>query len=135
MTYKYIYIYIYIHKYTKPSNTLTLSRHKRPHKPRTYKQPDKLYKQAQNASRAYMAKCTIRIMPQKPYSRTICTYAAILKNCIMRSVFQFCLCFVTTLKIFCNLFVICRAKWARVCVGKLKIDVIRTYIRPQALAL
>ena len=54
-------------------------------------------------------------------------YAAILKNCIMRSVFQFCLCFVITLKTFCNLFVICRAKWAYVCVGKLKIDVIHTH--------
>lgn len=61
-----------------------------------------------------------------------CTYAAILKNCIMRYVFQFCLCFVTTLKTFCNLFVICGAKWAYTCMGKLKIDVIRTYIRPKA---
>ena len=55
------------------------------------------------------AKCTSRIMHQAIQLAT-CTYAAILKNCIMRSVFQFYLCFVTTLKMFCNIFVICRAK-------------------------
>ena len=39
----YNIFYIYTYKYTKPSNTLTPSRSKRPYKPRTYKQPDKLY--------------------------------------------------------------------------------------------
>ena len=39
----YNIFYIYNYKYTKPSNTLTLSRTQRPYKPRTYKQPDKLY--------------------------------------------------------------------------------------------
>ena len=66
--------------------------------------PDKLYSLT-NASRKpfiYRAKCTSRIMHQAIQLAT-CTYAAILKNCIMRSVFQFCLCFVTTLKTFCNL--------------------------------
>ena len=58
--------------------------------------------QAQTASYLYRAKCTSRIMHQAIQLVT-CTYAAILKNCIMRSVFQFCLCFVTTLKMFCNL--------------------------------
>lgn len=39
----YNIFYIYNYKYTKPSNTLTLSRTQHPYKPRTYKQPDKLY--------------------------------------------------------------------------------------------
>ena len=39
----YNIFYIYTYKYTKPSNTLTLSRTQRPYKPRTHKQPDKLY--------------------------------------------------------------------------------------------
>ena len=43
-------------------------------------------------------KYTSRIMHQAIQLAT-CTYAAILKNCIMCYVFQFCLCFV----IFCNL--------------------------------
>lgn len=38
MTHKQIYIYTY--KYTKPSNTLTLSRPKYLHKPTSHKQPD-----------------------------------------------------------------------------------------------
>ena len=45
--------YIYTYKYTRPSNTLTLSRPKCPYKPRTHKQPDKLYSQAQTASHIY----------------------------------------------------------------------------------
>ena len=39
----YNIFYIYTYKYTSPSNTLTLSRPECPYKPRTYKQPDKLY--------------------------------------------------------------------------------------------
>ena len=39
----YNIFYIYTYKYTKPSNTLTLLLSQRPYKPRTYKQPDKLY--------------------------------------------------------------------------------------------
>lgn len=130
----YNIFYIYTYKYTRPSNTLTLSLSKRPYKPRTHKQPNEPHQQTQTASRLYMAKCTSRIM-NKAIQLATCTYAAILKNCIMRSVFQFCLYFVTILKIFCNLFVICRAKWERVCVGKLKIDVIRTHTRPNSRTL
>ena len=58
--------------------------------------------QEQTASHIYGQKCTSRIMHQAIQLAT-CIYVAILKNCIMRSVFQFCLCFVTTLKTFCNL--------------------------------
>ena len=132
----YNIFYIYTYKYTKPSNTLTLSRPKCPYKPTSYKQPNKLYSPT-SASRkpCIYGKIHKPHNATKPYGLSICTYVAILKNCIMRSVFQFCLCFVTILKIFCNLFVICRAKWARVCVGKLKIDVIHTCIRLKALAL
>lgn len=130
----YNIFYIYTYKYIKPSNTLTLSLSQCLHGPRLHKQLDRPHPQEQTASRAYMAKCTSRIMYQT-IQLAACTYAAILKNCIMCYVFQFCLCFVTTLKTFCNFFVICRAKWAYICVGKLKIDVIRTYIRPKALAL
>ena len=36
----YNIFYIYTYKYTKPSNTLTLSRTQRPYKPRTHKQPN-----------------------------------------------------------------------------------------------
>ena len=97
----YNIFYIYNYKYTRPSNTLTLSLSQRPYKPRPHKQLDKPHQQAQTASRIYRAKCTSRIMHQA-IQLAICTYAAILKNCIMRSVFQFCLCFVTTLKMFCN---------------------------------
>ena len=97
----YNILYIYTYKYTKPSNTLTLSRTKRPCKPRPYKQPDQPHQQAQNAINLYMAKYTSRIMHQAIQLAT-CTYTAILKNCIMCSMFQFCLCFVTTLKMFCN---------------------------------
>lgn len=132
----YNIFYIYTYKYIKPSNTLTLSRTQRARKPTSYKQPNKLYSltSAERKLFIYGQKCTNRIMHQAIQLAT-CTYAAILKNCIMRSVFQFCLCFVTTLKIFCNFFVICRAKWVYTYVGKLKIDIIRTYIRPKALAL
>ena len=128
----YNIFYIYTNKHKRPSNTLMLSCTQRPYKPRPYKQPNEPHQQAQNASHLYMAKCKSRIMYQAIQLAT-CTYAAILKNCIMRSVFQSCLCFVTTLKMFCNLFVICRAKWAHLCVGKLKIDVIRAHTRPPKL--
>ena len=94
--------YIYTYKYTRPSNTLTLSRTQCPYKPRTHKQPDKPHQQTQAASHVYMGKMQSRIMHQA-IQLAACTYAAILKNCIMRSMFQFCLCFVTTLKMFCNL--------------------------------
>ena len=36
----YNIFYIYNYKYTKPSNTLTLSCTQRPYKPRTHKQPN-----------------------------------------------------------------------------------------------
>ena len=39
----YNIFYIYTYKYTRPSNTLTLSRTQRLYKPTSYKQPDKLY--------------------------------------------------------------------------------------------
>ena len=97
----YNIFYIYTYKYTRPSNTLTLSRTQRPYKPRTHKQPDNYTNKRKTASHLYRAKCTSRIMHQAIQLAT-CTYAAILKNCIMRSVFQSCLCFVTTLKTFCN---------------------------------
>ena len=42
----YNIFYIYTYKYTRPSNTLTLSRTQRPYKPRTHKQPDQPRKQA-----------------------------------------------------------------------------------------
>ena len=90
---------------TKPSNTLTLSRSHalNAHTNQDYiKQPDKPHQQAQNASHLYMGKMHKPHNAPKLYSWVICTYAAILKNCIMRSVFQSCLCFVTTLKMFCN---------------------------------
>ena len=60
----YNIFYIYTYKYTRPSNTLTLSLSQRPYKPRPHKQPDEPRKQAQNASHVYMAKYTIRIMHQ-----------------------------------------------------------------------
>ena len=50
----YNIFYIYTYKYTRPSNTLTLSRTQRPYKPRPYKQPDKPHKQAQAASNLYI---------------------------------------------------------------------------------
>ena len=83
----YNIFYIYTYKYTKPSNTLTLSISKRPYKPILHKQPDQPHPQAQNASRLYMSKMHKPHNATKLYSRAICTYAAILKNCIMRSVF------------------------------------------------
>ena len=131
----YNIFYIYTYKYTKPSNMLTLSLSQCPHGPRLHKQPDQTHQQAKPQAIYIWAKMHKPHNATKPYSRATCTYAAILKSCIMRSVFQFCLCFVTTLKIFCNFFVICRAKWVYTYVGKLKIDIIRTYIRPKALAL
>ena len=60
----YNIFYIYNYKYTKPSNTLTLSLSQRPHKPRLYKQPNKPHQQTQAASHLYMAKYTSRIMHQ-----------------------------------------------------------------------
>ena len=48
--------YIYTYKYTRLSNTLTLSRTKCLYKPRTYKQPDKPHQQTQTASHIYGAK-------------------------------------------------------------------------------
>ena len=59
----YNIFYIYTYKYTKPSNTLMLSRPKRPQKPILHKQPDKPNQQAQAARHLYRAKCTSRIMP------------------------------------------------------------------------
>ena len=44
----YNIFYIYTYKYTKPSNTLTLSRTQRPYKPITHKQSNELRKQAQD---------------------------------------------------------------------------------------
>ena len=46
----YNIFYIYNYKYTRPSNTLTLSISQRPYKPRTHKKPDNLYSPT-NASR------------------------------------------------------------------------------------
>ena len=83
--------YIYTYKYTRPSNTLMLSRSHalNAHTSQDYiKQPDKLHPLT-NADRKpfiYGQKCTSRIMHQAIQLAT-CTYAAILKNCIMRSVF------------------------------------------------
>ena len=88
----YNIFYTYTYKYTNPSNTLTLSLSKRPYKPRTYKQLDKLYSltRASRKPFIYGQKCTSRIMHQAIQLATY-IYAAILKNCIMRSMFQFCL--------------------------------------------
>ena len=86
----YNIFYIYTYKYTRPSNTLTLSRTQRPYKPTSYKQPDKLYSStsAERKQFIYGQKCTSRTMHQAIQLAT-CIYTAILKNCIMRSVFQF----------------------------------------------
>ena len=54
----YNIFYIYTYKYTKPLNTLTLSRTQRPYKPTSYKQPDKPHPQEQTASHLYMGKNT-----------------------------------------------------------------------------
>ena len=133
ITYNIFYIYTY--KYTKPSNTLTLSRTQRPHKPTSYKQPDKLYSLT-NAER----KPFIYGKMHKPHNAPshtisnlhICGDFEKLHNAFCVSVLSL---FCNHIEIFCNLFVIYRAKWVYTCVGKLKIDVIRTYIRPKALAL
>ena len=89
----YNIFYIYTYKYTKPPNAhaLTLSLHKRPYKPRPHKQPNELHQQEQAASHVYRAKCTSRIMHQA-IQLAAYIYTAIFKNCIMRFVFQFCLC-------------------------------------------
>ena len=63
----YNIFYIYTYKYTKPSNTLTLSRLRSLNthtSQECIKQPDKPHKQEQAASHAYRAKCTSRIMHQ-----------------------------------------------------------------------
>ena len=52
----YNIFYIYTYKYTKPSNTLTLSHTQRPYKPIPHKQPNEPHQQAQTASRVYRAK-------------------------------------------------------------------------------
>ena len=44
----YNIFYIYTYKYTRPSNTLTLSRTQCPYKPRTHKHPNEPRKQAQD---------------------------------------------------------------------------------------
>ena len=99
-----IYFYIYTYKYTRPSNTLTLSRS---HALNAHTSQDcisnlTIHTNKHRTQAIYIwAKCTSRIMHQAIQLAT-CTYAAILKNCIMRSVFQSCLCFVTVLKTFCN---------------------------------
>ena len=43
----YNIFYIYTYKYTRPSNTLTLSLSKRPYKPKPHKQPNEPRKQEQ----------------------------------------------------------------------------------------
>ena len=44
----YSIFYIYTYKYTRPSNTLTLSRPQRPYKPIPHKQPNEPHPQAQD---------------------------------------------------------------------------------------
>ena len=56
MTHKQPYIYAYKYKTVKHAHALTLSRPKRPSKPRTHKQPDKPHQQTQLASHLYMGK-------------------------------------------------------------------------------
>ena len=85
----YNIFYIYTYKYTKPSNTLTLSLSQRPYKPRTHKRPNEPHPQTQNASRVYMGKMHKLHNAPSHMGLAICTYAAILKNCIMCSVFSF----------------------------------------------
>ena len=60
----YNIFYIYTYKYTRPSNTFTLSLYKCQYKPITHKQPNEPHPQAQTASHVYRAKCTSRIMHQ-----------------------------------------------------------------------
>ena len=88
----YNIFYIYTYKYTRPSNTLTLSRSLNAHT--IQERINSLMRLAhkRRPQAVYIGqKCTSRIMHQSIQLAT-CTYAAILKNCIMRSVFQFCLC-------------------------------------------
>ena len=96
----YIYTYKYKNRQTR-SRSHALNAHTSQYR---IKQPNKLYSltSAERKPFIYGQKYTSRIMHQAIQLAT-CTYAAILKNCIMRSVFQFCLCFVTTLKMLCNL--------------------------------
>ena len=90
----YNIFYIYTYKYTKPSNTLTLSRTQRPYKPRTHKQHDQTHQQAQTASHLYRAKCTSRIMHQAIWSgyMHICGDSEKLHNAF----------YVSVLSLFCN---------------------------------
>ena len=60
----YNIFYIYTYKYTRPSNTLTLSRTQCPRKPRLHKHLGQPHQQEQTASHVYMAKCKSRIMHQ-----------------------------------------------------------------------
>ena len=86
----YNIFYIYTYKYTKPSNTLTLSLSQRPYKPRTHKQPNEPHSLTSTDRKPFIyGKMHKPHNAPKLYSRATCTYAAILKNCIMRSVFQF----------------------------------------------
>ena len=98
----YNIFYIYTYKYTRPSNTLTLSRTQRPYKPRTHKQPDNYTNKRKTASHLYRAKCTSRIMHQAIWSGdlNICGDSEKLHNAFYVSVLSL---FVTTLKTFCNL--------------------------------
>ena len=52
----YNIFYIYTYKYTRLSNTLTLSHTQRPYKPRLHKQPNEPHPQEQAASNLYMSK-------------------------------------------------------------------------------
>ena len=102
----YSIFYIYTYKYTRLPNTLMLSRPQRPYKPRTHKQPDKLYSPTSAERKPYIwAKCTSRIMHQAIWSGDlhICGDFEKLHNAFCVSVLSL---FVTTLKMFCNLFVI-----------------------------
>ena len=71
----YNIFYIYTYKYTRPSNTLTRPRPKRPYKPRPHKQPDKLYSlTSAGASHLYMGKMQKPHNATKLYNLAICTY-------------------------------------------------------------
>ena len=60
----YNIFYIYTYKYTRPSNTLTLSLSQCPYNPRPHKQPNEPHKQEQTTRHLYRAKFTSRIMHQ-----------------------------------------------------------------------
>ena len=92
----YNIFYIYNYKYTRPSNTLTLSRTQRPHKPIPHKQPDKLHSPTSTSRKQfiYWQKYTSRIMHQAIWSGYlhICGDFEKLHN-------AFC---VSVLSLFCN---------------------------------